>query len=84
MKDLEWNQRDETEFMTWKREMDERDEIINLDYIQRRKIQMELSREEAILAQEKQAHRNRLNAKGMKQEASKRMEEREKHIQEET
>ena len=51
LKDLEWNQRDETEFVTWKREMDQRDEIVRLDYIQRKKIEMELSREEAILAQ---------------------------------
>ena len=50
LKDLEWNQRDETEFVTWKREMDERDDVIRLDYIQRKKIEMELSREEAILA----------------------------------
>ena len=54
LKDLEWNQRDETEFVTWKREMDEREEILRLDYIQRKKIEMELSREEAILAQQKQ------------------------------
>ena len=53
LKDLEWNQRDETEFVTWKREMDEREEILRLDYIQRKKIEMELSREEAILAQQK-------------------------------
>lgn len=33
LKDLEWNQRDETEFVTWKREMDEREEILRLDYI---------------------------------------------------
>lgn len=51
LKDLEWNQRDETEFVTWKKEMDEREEILRLDYIQRKKIEMELSREEAILAQ---------------------------------
>ena len=51
LKDLEWNQRDETEFETWKAEMDERDDVVRLDYIQRRKIEMELSREEAILAQ---------------------------------
>jgi len=51
LKDLEWNQRDETEFVTWKREMDQRDAIVRLDYIQRKKIEMELSREEAILAQ---------------------------------
>jgi hypothetical protein len=35
--------------------MDERDEVIRLDYIQRKKLEMELAREEAILAQEKQA-----------------------------
>ncbi len=51
LKDLEGNQRDKTEFETWKREMDERDEVIRLDHIQRRKIEMELCREEAIIAQ---------------------------------
>ena len=45
LKDLEWNQRDETEFETWKREMDERDEVIRLDHIQRRKIEMELNKD---------------------------------------
>ena len=50
LKDLEMHQRDETEFVTWKAEMDERDEIIRLDYIQRKKIEMELAREQAILA----------------------------------
>ena len=38
--------------MTWKREMDERDEILKLDHIQRKKIEMELAREQAIIAQE--------------------------------
>ena len=33
LKELELNQRDETEFMTWKREMDQRDEILRLDHI---------------------------------------------------
>ena len=50
LKDLEWNQRDETEFETWKKEMDERDEVLRLDYIQRRKIAMHLSRDQAIEA----------------------------------
>jgi hypothetical protein len=45
LKDLELHQRDETEFMTWKKEMDERDEILRFDYIQRKKIEMELARE---------------------------------------
>jgi hypothetical protein len=46
------NQRDETEFMTWKTEMDQRDEILRLDHIARKKIEMELAREQAIIAQE--------------------------------
>jgi hypothetical protein len=33
LKDLEYHQRDETEFVTWRREMDKRDDIIRLDYI---------------------------------------------------
>lgn len=52
LKDLELHQRDDTEFVTWKREMDERDEILRLDQIQKKKIEMELAREQAILAQQ--------------------------------
>lgn len=52
LKDLEMHQRDETEFVTWKKEMDQRDEVLRLDYIQRKKIEMELAREQAIIAQE--------------------------------
>lgn len=33
LKELELNQRDETEFMTWKREMDKRDDVLLLDHI---------------------------------------------------
>ena len=82
LKDLEWNQRDETEFMTWKREMDERDEVIRLDYIQRKKIEMELSREEAIIAKQKKEHSNRMNAKNMKVESHNRLDQREKDAKE--
>jgi len=63
--------------------MDERDEVLRLDYIQRRKIAMHLSRDQAIEAQEKQAHANKLNAKAMKIESHKRMEERAENIKEE-
>ena len=83
LKDLEGNQRDETEFVTWKREMDQRDEIIRLDYIQRKKIEMELAREQAILAQEQKAHENKVNAKNMKIESHTRLDEREKNLKEE-
>lgn len=50
MKDFEVNLRDEKEFERWKREMDEKDEIERLEYIQKKKIEMELAREEAIQA----------------------------------
>ena len=63
--------------------MDQRDEIIRLDYIQRKKIEMELAREQAILAQEQKAHENRVNAKNMKIESHNRLDEREKNLKEE-
>lgn len=82
LKDLELNQRDEKEFMTWKQEMDERDEILRLEHIQRKKIEMELSREEAILAQQRKEQENKINAKHMKIESNVRLEEREKNKEE--
>jgi len=33
LKDLEYHQRDETEFMTWKREMDQKEEILKIEHI---------------------------------------------------
>jgi hypothetical protein len=50
LKDLEWNQRDESDFMQWRKEMDERDDILRIEHIQKKKIEMELSRDQAILA----------------------------------
>jgi hypothetical protein len=35
--------------------MDQRDEILRIDHIQRKKIEMELAREQAIIAQEMKA-----------------------------
>jgi hypothetical protein len=50
LKDLELNQRDETEFMMWRKEMDEKEDILRIEHIQKTKILMELSRDQAILA----------------------------------
>ena len=63
--------------------MDERDEVLRIDYIQRKKLEMELAREEAMLAQEKKEQENKENAMKMKIEATKRFEEREKNFKEE-
>ena len=80
LKDLELHQRDDTEFNTWRREMDERDEVLRIDYIQRKKIEMELAREKAIIAQEEQKIENKKNAKKMKTEAIEREHVREANI----
>lgn len=53
IKEIEMNHRDATEFNRWKSEMDEKDEVERLEHIQKKKIEMELAREEAIIAQQK-------------------------------
>ena len=62
--------------------MDERDQIMRLDYIQRKKIEMELSREEAILAKQKKEHSNRMAAKHMKIDSHNRLDQRDKEAKE--
>ena len=42
--------RDEREFERWRAEMNEKDEVERLEHIQKKKIEMELAREEAIQA----------------------------------
>lgn len=48
MKDFEMNLRDEKDFERWKTEMNEKDEIERIEHIQKKKIEMEMAREEAI------------------------------------
>ena len=62
--------------------MDERDEILRIDYIQRRKIEMQLAGEKAIIAQKEQMIANKKNAKEMKIEAHEREALREANLQE--
>ena len=50
LKDFEMNLRDEKEFERWKREMNEKEDIERLEHIQKKKIEMELAREEAMEA----------------------------------
>jgi len=42
--------KDASEYNRWKREMDEKDQVERLEHIQKKKIEMELAREEAIIA----------------------------------
>jgi hypothetical protein len=50
MKDFEMNLRDEKEYERWKTEMNEKEEIERMEHIQKKKIEMELAREEAMQA----------------------------------
>ena len=58
LKDFEMNLRDEKEYERWRREMEEKEEIEKLEYFQKKKIEMELSREEAIEAQKRKEKEN--------------------------
>ena len=50
--------RDEREFERWKSEMNEKDEIERLEHIQKKKIEMEMAREEAIQAMKRKGREN--------------------------
>lgn len=58
MKDFEMNLRDEKEYERWKREMQEKEEIERLEHFQKKKIEMELAREEAVEAQRRKEKEN--------------------------
>lgn len=74
--------KDASEFNRWQREMEEKDDIERLEHIQKKKIEMELAREEAILAQQRKEKENHQLVNKMKIEQEKRLEEREKNLQE--
>ena len=60
LKDFEMNLRDEKEYERWKTEMNEKEEIERIEHIQKKKIEMELAREEAIQAQKRKEKENKV------------------------
>jgi hypothetical protein len=50
---MEMGLKDASEFIRWQREMEQKDDIEKTEHIIKKKIEMELSREQAILAQKK-------------------------------
>jgi hypothetical protein len=68
LKDFEMNLRDDKEFGRWKSEMDAKEEIERIEHIQKKKIEMEMTREEAILAQKRKGVENNLIAHKLKEE----------------
>ena len=74
--------KDASEFNRWKAEMNEKDEIERLEHIQKKKIEMELAREQAILAQKNKEEENHHLVNKMRAEMEVMMEKREKDIEE--
>lgn len=50
--------KDASEFNRWRREMDEKDDVERMEHIQKKKIEMELAREEAIQARQRKQVEN--------------------------
>lgn len=82
MKDFEMNLRDEKEYERWKREMAEKEEIERLEYFQKKKIEMELAREEAMEAQKRKEKENKLLVMKIKEEKEIKFIERDEMIKE--
>ena len=68
--------KDASDFNRWKTEMDQKDQVERIEHIQKKKIEMELSREQAILAQKNQEKENKKLVLRMKIESEKRLNER--------
>ena len=73
--------KDASEFNRWKAEMNEKDEIERLEHIQKKKIEMELAREEAIAARERKEKENHDLVTKMRHDMDGMMEQREIDIE---
>jgi len=72
--------KDASEFYRWQREMEKKDDIEKIEYVQKKKIEMELTREQAILAKERNVNENHQLAVKVKKEINVLLEERERNI----
>lgn len=75
---MELGLKDASEFYRWQREMEQKDDIEKIERIQKMKIEMELAREQAIIAQEKNVQKNHENAIKVKKEIDVLLTERDK------
>ncbi|CAI2385508.1 unnamed protein product [Moneuplotes crassus] len=76
LKDFEMNMRDASEFDRWSKEMAEKEEVERLEHMQKKKIEMELARHEAIEVKKQKHKENQFNAAKMKVEADMREDQR--------
>lgn len=70
--------RDSSEYDRWRREMEEKEDIERLEYIQKKKIEMEMAREAAIDAMKQKERENKLLVSKMKVEMNIKFDEKDK------
>jgi hypothetical protein len=79
---LEMGLKDASEFIRWQREMDKKEGIEKIEHVLKKKIEMEMSRQQAIVAKEQNHEDNHDLVSGMKEEMHKHLEKREQDLQE--
>jgi hypothetical protein len=79
---MEMGLKDASEFTRWQREMEQKDDIEKIEHVQKKKIEMELSREQAIIAQQQKVVENHHLAVKVKKEVHKLLGEREVALEE--
>ncbi len=80
--ELEMGLKDASEFERWQREMEQRAEIEKIEHVQKKKIEMELSRRQAILAKEQTHEDNHELVRDMKKDMDAQLRKREQDLQE--
>jgi len=75
--------KDAKEFERWKREMDDRDDLLRMEQITRRKLELDLNREVATEYFNQRILQNKLEAQKHKEEENRKMQEKMKLLEEE-
>ncbi len=78
--ELEMGLKDASEFERWQREMEQKDDIEQIEHVQKKKIEMELSRHQAILAKEQTHEENHGLVRAMKNQMEQQLEQRERDL----
>jgi hypothetical protein len=69
LREYEMTLRDKSEYERWTAEMNEKEEIERIEHFQKKKIEMEMAREEAMEAQKRKEKENKLLVMKIKEES---------------
>ena len=79
--DMEMGLKDASEFNRWQREMERKEDIEQIEYEQKKKIEMEMSRQQAIIAKEDKREDNHELVNNMRNEMNEHLAKREQDLQ---